>query len=255
MLVRPRRSGFTLLEMVLALAIAVLLMGAVYVALDVQLRVMQEGREVVERSTLTRALLQRITRDINSSLGPTGSRKASTSTTTTDASADLIAAFTSSTNPPAFQLGIQGGSDTLTIYTCRAPSFNPNDETPEAVSDLRRVSYWIADGGGLARYEQKLVTSDEAIDGSLPTGEEERKAIVADEVQSLVLRYFDGTNWTDTWDGSTLGSDGATPIGPPVAVEVTLTFKFGTNDTVQTIRHVVAIATAAAASTTTEVAP
>ena len=47
-----RRRGYTLLEILVASAIAVLLMSALYVAVDLQLRHAQAGREVIEQSVL-----------------------------------------------------------------------------------------------------------------------------------------------------------------------------------------------------------
>src|SRR5207237_6697995 len=65
-----RRPAFTLLEILVATAVSVLLMGALYMAINVQLRHAQIGREVVEESLLARALLTRIDTDIRLSLGP-----------------------------------------------------------------------------------------------------------------------------------------------------------------------------------------
>src|SRR5438132_792583 len=59
-----RRRGFTLLEMLLATFVSVLLMGALYVAMDVQIRHARAGRDVIEQSTLARALKARITNEI-----------------------------------------------------------------------------------------------------------------------------------------------------------------------------------------------
>ena len=60
-------------------------------------------------------------------------------------------------------------------------------------------------------------------DSALPPNvNDESRYIFAEDVVGLSLQYFDGTNWTDTWDGSTLGADGKTPIGPPRLVQITL---------------------------------
>src|SRR5882672_4173861 len=67
---RTVRKGFTLLEVLLAAAIGVLLMGALYVAMQVQLDHAQAGRDAVEQSLLVRALLRRMSNDIAPSLGP-----------------------------------------------------------------------------------------------------------------------------------------------------------------------------------------
>src|SRR5438876_9299783 len=67
---RNVRQGFTLLEVLLAAAIRVLLMGALYVAMQVQLDHAQAGRDAVEQSLLVRALLRRMSNDIAPTLGP-----------------------------------------------------------------------------------------------------------------------------------------------------------------------------------------
>src|SRR5438034_10612859 len=66
----PRRSGFTLLEVLLASTIGVLLLSALYVAVNVQLHHAQAGRDLVQRGTLARGLLARIARDISPTLAP-----------------------------------------------------------------------------------------------------------------------------------------------------------------------------------------
>src|SRR5262245_38153034 len=65
---KRRRPGYTLLEILLALAIAVLLLGAVYTFVGYQLRQAQAGRDLVEQTTLARALLDRMAGDVLSTL-------------------------------------------------------------------------------------------------------------------------------------------------------------------------------------------
>lgn len=65
-----RRGGFTLLEVLLASTLAIILMAALYVALDVQLRLAEAGRESIEEATLTRALIMRLEGDLSSGIGP-----------------------------------------------------------------------------------------------------------------------------------------------------------------------------------------
>src|SRR5262249_17299391 len=72
---------------------------------------------------------------------------------------------------------------------------------------------------------------------------DEASHVIAPEVKSLQFRYFDGSNWQDSWDGTQPGPDGVTPQGPPRAIE--LTIGFGTPDNpdaaLKTVRHVIAI--------------
>src|SRR5438045_9600879 len=66
-----RRPAFTLLEVLLASAIAVLLMGALYVAVNIQLQHAQVARDLVQDSNLTRNLFARIAADAAPHLPPT----------------------------------------------------------------------------------------------------------------------------------------------------------------------------------------
>src|SRR5262245_36514783 len=63
-----RRPGYTLLEILLALAIAVLLLAAVYTFVGYQLKQAQAGRDLVEQTTLARALLDRMGSDVLSTI-------------------------------------------------------------------------------------------------------------------------------------------------------------------------------------------
>jgi hypothetical protein len=64
-------------------------------------------------------------------------------------------------------------------------------------------------------------------------------------VRSLSFEYFDGTNWQDSWDSTTPGADGITPVGSPRAVAVTVGVALpGANGNVKIYRHVIAIQSA-----------
>lgn len=79
-----RRQGFTLLEVLLASVIAVLLLGALYVAIDITLRRTEVNREVVAMNDLSRAVLNRMGSDLSQTLGPMPPKSGGgTSTTTT----------------------------------------------------------------------------------------------------------------------------------------------------------------------------
>src|SRR6516162_11617055 len=65
---RQGRPAYTLLEVLLASAIAVMLLAGLYVAVDVQIGHAQSGREVVEQAALSRTLMKRMSTDINSAI-------------------------------------------------------------------------------------------------------------------------------------------------------------------------------------------
>jgi prepilin-type N-terminal cleavage/methylation domain-containing protein len=286
---RSRRPGFTLLEVVLAITIAVLLVGALYVAVDMQLSYAQQARDLIETSTVARSVLARIDADVsltvglsdparyrrsrnsssnantsNSGAGATGSGAGTTttpaagtsSTTASTSSSSSASSSTSSSSgasvdglntPVTLPLGVVGETDVLHLFISRFPReavYAPDPTNPPVVSDLRRISYWLAGGSdaplGLARQEVLIALSDDALNNLPPGVDDEASFVIAGEVQSLQFQYFDGTAWQDSWDSTQLGADGVTigvtPAGRPKPGEPPPALKFH--------RHVIAIDTA-----------
>jgi hypothetical protein len=143
------------------------------------------------------------------------------------------------------------------VFTTQLPRDSMAGSLLEGIAssgDLRRVAYWLGSSGdnsqGLLRQELFQVTSEEAgqplPELSDPTSKNIK--IVGPEVKSLTFRYFDGTSWQESWDGTTLGADGITPIGPPVAIEITIGLAPRSSSSegeaqLKTYRHVVYIPT------------
>ncbi len=274
------------------MAIASLLLYALYTAVDIQLRHTQEARDVVEQSQLARALLRRITNDITPSLAPSlpqsatqsqggggaaggGATAAATPTTGTTgatagaaASAPMTTTAATGANVVTFNLGVQGTDTTLTLYVSRWPrelNFDPQfagDQTSQpTLSDLRRVTYVFDNDNGLLRQEVKVATSDDALNQPAPVLDDGYTVQVADEVKSIQFRYWDGSNWQTSWDGTAAGSDGMTPQGPPMAIEITVGIALpnsgpeGGDPVVKTYRHVVALPTANGVTQTSTTTP
>ncbi len=64
------RSGFTLLEVLLASAIGVMLLGGLYVAVDVQLRQMHSSSRASEQNAVAQGVLRKISQDLLGQLAP-----------------------------------------------------------------------------------------------------------------------------------------------------------------------------------------
>ena len=163
-----------------------------------------------------------------------------------------------------FNLGVQGNSDRLTLFLSRVPrelSWGLNSSTADAqapvVSDLRRVTYWLAGSAnqplGLARQEISLVTSDDALSSMPPDVPDEGRFVIAEEVRGLKFRFHDGSSWVDgdSWDGTQTGADGQAVKGPPTAIEITLDVLTPASGRardgerqLKTYRHIVTIPTA-----------
>src|SRR4051794_3207715 len=107
---RQRRSAYTLLEVILSLAIAVMVLAAVYSVIGYQLQHAQAGREAIERATLARAIFNRMGRDVTAAIAQNdpGRFRRSTSGSGSDSSA------TGSTSGPS---GTSGASSAGTSTT------------------------------------------------------------------------------------------------------------------------------------------
>jgi prepilin-type N-terminal cleavage/methylation domain-containing protein len=167
-----RRSGFTLLEVLLASLIAVILMAALYFAMDATLRQTQESRSGIDVSMLSRGVYTRMSIDLSASLGPlppksggnTSSQTAPTadSTTPTDPTMTTTPSTTGTTTTTptdptmstaavdpttgeavaapqaadvAFQAGVIGTDKQLTVFISRLPSAFMNPRGLGAVGD------------------------------------------------------------------------------------------------------------------------
>ena len=222
------RSGFTLLEMVLALSIGLVLMISLYSVLNLQVQQAQTGRLILHEGTLARSILTRMAKDILCNLGPvppvatappsssgSGTAASGTTSTTTDTSSTFV-----------FNNGVYGTNNVLVLTVSKVPSPGSDPTQQATVADLRRVSYWLATGesSGLAWQELQQATGND-LSSMPPDVDPSTYRIIAPEVKDVVFQYFDGTTWQDSWDGTTLGGPtGDIPVGPPSAISITLTF-------------------------------
>ncbi len=289
------RPAYTLLEVLLATAIGLILLGALYVAVNVQLRHAQAGRDAIEHTTLARAILVRMANDINQCLaaynpntatpssssggrgggtggsgqaGAASGSSASAGTGSSSAGSTVSAGTASSgggtasantagtaSNSVQINYGVQGDASTLTLSVGRLPrefTLGTNSDSatnPTAgVSDLRFISYWlVGDNGsaqGLARQDYAQVTSTDALNVLPPNVPDPASCVIAEEVKSLTFSYYDGSTWQASWDSTTAGPDGVTPVGPPVAIAIVLGIAVPGQADLKQYRHVVPVPTA-----------
>ncbi|MFH5806347.1 prepilin-type N-terminal cleavage/methylation domain-containing protein [Alienimonas sp. DA493] len=240
-----RRGGFTLVEVLLAMALLVVVLAGVYAGLETFRRVTTMGRDAAMEQQLARAIRARLLTDVRSlrfappralpdetaaddsesdpaTSGPSTSSSSTSGSADAEAEAELF---------PVPQVGLTGDAETLTLYTALPPRGIADEVTsgPAArTSDLRTVTWFLAgrggavsagvaerDGPGLARSEGDTAAVARAEDaGDLP-GLTAAARLLAPEVTGLSFRYFDGAEWLATWDSSLTGS-------LPRAVEVNL---------------------------------
>jgi len=284
MLFRSRaRAGFTLLEILLASLIAGLLLAAVYFAMNMTLQQTQTTRDAVGAEDLARGVFAKMTGDLNGTLAPlppkSGGNAAASGggvtggTAGTDpaaaaAGADPAAAAAPATDPSAtttepatpgatdnstavaadlaFQGGLIGEETKFTLFVGRTPEVfgrygNPGEQVR---ADLRQIIYWFEPGRGLYRRERPWVTADGVRNGVEADPDAPDSVLLAEEVTGVVFQYADAGNFVDSWDGTTPGPDGVTPMGPPRAVKITLTYQvpIGRNRTAErTVSRVIVI--------------
>jgi prepilin-type N-terminal cleavage/methylation domain-containing protein len=276
----PRRSGFTLLEVLLASVIALLLLGALYFAMDMTLRQTQEARDGLEIDNLSRGVLNRMNLDLAGSLGPLPPKSGGNANSSTPAPAegataepaatmvDPVTGETVPVDPTAgaaaadvpFQAGVIGTDKQFSVFVARTPDSAGFDPNVQGRADLRRITYWMNPNGGLCRQEKPWVTSEGVRNSVHPDTANEDGDVIASEVKDVTFEYFDGSSWTGSWDGSILGPDGVTPTGPPRAVKATLTLEFAPSRPNQppitrTVSHVIPIRAAAGTYTPTLLDP
>lgn len=249
------RRGFSLLEVMLSLTLAVVLLSAIYAAMEHSWRLTATGREEMARSQVARAVLRKIVLDVRAvmfvptpltdaeveassttSTASTGTGTGSTgtgtgSTTGTDGTTtDTSATETTMEEPSSRSLGIRGNSTQMQLHISRARrdlnfSTNVDGTNMETrTSDLRAVTYTLAGtsgtgttGTGLIRTEgDRLIVQAVEEDGGTAAQASQSQAL-APEITSLLFRYFDGSTWCETWDSEATGY-------LPKAIEVTIGF-------------------------------
>jgi len=235
-----RRSAFSLLEMVLALSIAMLLLLALYLTLSTQVMHAQIGRDTLAEGEVARSILTRITNDVVNQLGAVDPRSfpvyetpVDPAATTDPAAAPAMPMATTETGTAVtFNYGISGDATSLKISSYRVQKPLDSSDTSAVVencSDLRCVFLWLVNNGGdtsgLARHEVKQATGT-LIDSEPIDLPDQEKHIFAKEVTNIQFEYFDGTSWQTEWDGNAAaGEDGTSRVGPPAAIKVTITLR------------------------------
>ncbi|NNJ25716.1 prepilin-type N-terminal cleavage/methylation domain-containing protein [Alienimonas chondri] len=236
-----RASGFTLIEVLLAMGLLVVVMAGVYAGLETFRRVTTMGRDASAEQQIARAIRSRLLTDLRSvrfaePLAVEDETPADDSASADGSSLDSSTSSVSSTVAdtdegtgellPVPLVGLIGDAETLTLYTTLPP--RDGASAPARESDLRTVTWFLAgqggavstavaerDGAGLARSEadtSAVVSAEETNDlNSLILAAE----TLAPEVTGMAVRYFDGVDWVDSWDSTFSGS-------LPRAVEVSL---------------------------------
>lgn len=193
---RRHSRGFTLLEMLVAIAMVAIITASLYSALYVGFRAQRSATRAVEPARAATLTLQLLEQDLEGAMSPTGI---------------LAGQF----------LGTDGnglnGADSLTFYSSANVPVNG-----ESGSDSRYVEFSVA----AALDDQQPALLRRVTSNLLPSNAPlVREQVLCRNVRAFSLRYFDGTQWLESWDSA--GQGDLLPLG----VEVQIEFALPTNDT------------------------
>ena len=244
-----RRRGFTLLEVLLALALTSLVLTMVGMAVNLHMRVIDVGRTDVEQAQLARALFGKIADDLRRAIPPEpvdysaksgrGSNSFGSSGSDDDDTDQNDSGQQgggrddggrdddlSEPPEPVAAAGLFGDRYQLQVSVSRLPRLDQYDgvvsvdastSLVDLPSDVKTVAYYLtagqASGGGLARRSINQAVAQWATENGNIASLDDSAQLIAPEVSSLEFRYFDGLEWLAEWDSSLDG-------GLPLAVEI-----------------------------------
>ncbi len=252
---RRNCCGFTLLEVLLAMSLSMMLLAALYTAIQLHLKFAQRGPEQVRRMQLARAIVARIARDVraivpysappdqssSSTTADSAATGATTSTTTSTGSATTggTGSTTATTETDASLtsdqtiFGVLGGTDWLQFYI--GESLPNLDDTELAmssgsvaqVSNIQRITYALTvlntqqDAQGriqrlaLVRSQVAAVGAERLDSGGDDADFRATTEYLCDNLAMVQFQYWD--DYSGTWLDS-WGVD--IPIAPPRAIKV-----------------------------------
>ena len=252
----PAPSGFTLLEVLIALSLSLVLLSAIYSAVSLHWRYEEAGRERIDRAQVSLAVLRLLSEDVGSVMFAPPSTTtqeeeeataATTSTATSTASTSpsttsTEASTATTTDSTQASLGIVGTADQLQLDISQPAredfipdeSDTPSGTTLPATSDNVRVTWGLVtptsapvDDSGRRSLTVNPALARQIVDRLRGVVEVEENAsqnvaladasILAREVVSLQFRYYDGYSWVEEWDSVVMER-------LPRAIEVTIGF-------------------------------
>jgi general secretion pathway protein J len=196
----PNSMGFTLIEVLLAMAILVVVMSVIYGSFSTAGRNVEQAEAARDETDLARILLSKLTDDLtNAYYNP-------------NTNVNLTILYGKKAETGEGEDKARRDSLSLTTLT--------NWRKPDSKeTELVEVGYFFKekpDGRGysLFRREKRELSAD------VPPLEGGVEYEITDRVEGLQLRYYNGTTWADEWDTRTLR-------GLPKAVELALTLDTG----------------------------
>jgi type II secretion system protein J len=187
---KPRRRGFTLLELLVAMAMVAILAVSLFASIQITFRAQKRAEAAVEPARTAQLAMEMIGQDITNSFAPDGQLggtfEGTTGTDDRGHEADDIDFYSTADSPQHIDANGEIKNIELTVIT-------PVNSTDHVL--VRRVT-------------RNLL--------SLNTTATPDPEFICGHVDSFTVQYFDGTDWAPTWDST------AEDNTLPMAVQVTL---------------------------------
>jgi type II secretion system protein J len=172
------RSGFTLLELLLAVLVFAIALGAIHLVFYTALKLRNRTTEAIERSLPLQQTLAIIKRDLANLVPPGGALSGQLQSTPTNS----MPGQNSRVTGPQFHSAVG-------IVDISHPW-----------GEIQRIGYFLAsptnDAPGMDLF--RSVTRN-----LLPARQEDfEEQFLMGGVESIAFQYYDGNNWKDTWDSS-----------------------------------------------------
>jgi type II secretion system protein J len=221
--VRPRSqhayfsaSGFTLLEVLVAMALVSVLVGGITLTISTSLRVWERSRELAELNQEARAIMEMMTRDLRGAyLGLYRQ------------SGYFLAQ--SGTDEATLEFTTENAAMARTALRPEAELVLTEESTETPTSDFVAVRYRLI-GGELTR--MSLLAPKEAWLTETPeTAGAALEDILSDSVAEMQLRFYDGAEWVTGWE--TAEEDRQLPRG--VSIEFVLVDERGNEHSYQSM--------------------
>jgi prepilin-type N-terminal cleavage/methylation domain-containing protein len=203
----PRRHGFTLIELIVAMGMVAILSVSLYASLRIAFRARESAEKTIEPSRTAELAMEFIRADLQNAMTPNpGAANPNTVSNT------LPTAVTGSFVGTDGQDGRGRDNDDLIFFsTAESP------QHADGTGDIKMVELTVVQAQDTGDYVLVRRVTPNLLAASTPNPDEE---VICRGVAGFNLRYYNGAEWTDTWDSTQTQFDGTIPVAVEVTVQL-----------------------------------